>query len=230
MTEQPRLATQGIIARRTNYGEADRILTLITPQGKLRALVRGVRKPKSRMAGGLSALSVCQLTILKGKGELDHIISTRQAVSWPSLVNDYDATMLAYELIEQVNRLLENEAESDYFELLVEALTALDAGQDRALIELGFRLRLLKLLGHQPELRQDANGQPLDSKQTYSMIPEEGTLQPDPAGTFDADAIKGWRVLLSLSLPQAGQVKGLSEVATRTLPLAKAFFAELYNR
>lgn len=47
------LRTQAIILRRTNYGESDRILGLITPHGKLSVLARGARKEKSRLAGGI---------------------------------------------------------------------------------------------------------------------------------------------------------------------------------
>ena len=47
------IKTLGFVLRRTNYGEADRILNLITPQGKISAIAKGVRKPKSKLAGGV---------------------------------------------------------------------------------------------------------------------------------------------------------------------------------
>ena len=46
--------TEAIILRRTNYGEADRVISLITPdRGKISGIAKGVRKPKSKLAGGL---------------------------------------------------------------------------------------------------------------------------------------------------------------------------------
>ncbi|HRQ86596.1 MAG TPA: recombination protein O N-terminal domain-containing protein, partial [Candidatus Saccharibacteria bacterium] len=45
--------TRAIILRRTNYGEADRILQLLTPEGRKSAIARGVRKEKSKLAGGI---------------------------------------------------------------------------------------------------------------------------------------------------------------------------------
>ena len=38
------IKTKGYVIRRTNYGEADRILNIITPLGKLSAMAKGVRK------------------------------------------------------------------------------------------------------------------------------------------------------------------------------------------
>ena len=45
------LRTFGYVLRRTNYGEADRILNIITPSGKISAIAKGVRKEKSKLAG-----------------------------------------------------------------------------------------------------------------------------------------------------------------------------------
>ena len=53
------LRTEAIILRRTNYGEADRILNMLTPQhGKVSAIAKGVRKAKSKLAGGLELFAV----------------------------------------------------------------------------------------------------------------------------------------------------------------------------
>ena len=45
--------TKAIVLRRTNYGEADRIVTFLTPVGKIRAMVKGVRGSKGKWAGGI---------------------------------------------------------------------------------------------------------------------------------------------------------------------------------
>ena len=44
------IKTMGYVLKRTNYAEADRILNLITPQGKISAIAKGVRKEKSKLA------------------------------------------------------------------------------------------------------------------------------------------------------------------------------------
>lgn len=49
----PQQVTDAIILTRTDYGEADRIITLLTPgHGKLRLIAKGVRRIRSKLAGG----------------------------------------------------------------------------------------------------------------------------------------------------------------------------------
>ncbi|MCA9330182.1 DNA repair protein RecO, partial [Candidatus Saccharibacteria bacterium] len=59
------IVTVGIVLARINYGEADRIVTILTPDhGKIRLLARGVRKIKSRLAGGIELFSINDLTYI----------------------------------------------------------------------------------------------------------------------------------------------------------------------
>lgn len=62
--------TQAIVLRRTNYGEADRILQLLTPLGKMSVMARGVRREKSRLAGGIELFGVSDIVVTTGKGEI----------------------------------------------------------------------------------------------------------------------------------------------------------------
>ena len=62
--------TKAIVLRRTNYGEADRILTLLTPLGQRNAIARGVRREKSRLAGGIELFAVSDVVLHRGKGSL----------------------------------------------------------------------------------------------------------------------------------------------------------------
>ena len=48
------IKTLAYVIRRTNYGEADRIINLITPEGKISAIAKGVRKEKSKLASKLA--------------------------------------------------------------------------------------------------------------------------------------------------------------------------------
>ena len=69
--------TQAIVLRRTNYGEADRILHLLTPDGRRSVMARGVRKEKSRLAGGIELFALCDVVIGEGRGELGVLTSAR---------------------------------------------------------------------------------------------------------------------------------------------------------
>ena len=60
------IKTSGYVVGRTNYSEADRILRIITPVGKVSAIAKGVRKPKSKLAGGIELLTLSDLVIHRG--------------------------------------------------------------------------------------------------------------------------------------------------------------------
>ena len=57
-----RYTTEAIVLSRFDFGEADRILTLITPgSGKLKAIAKGIRRPTSRIGGSLEPFA--ELTV-----------------------------------------------------------------------------------------------------------------------------------------------------------------------
>ena len=92
-----RTITRGIVLARTNYQEADRIITFITPdQGKLRVLAKGVRKSMSKMAGGIELFSISEIGFLKGRGELCMLTSTRLEKYFDTIVQDINRTVYIY--------------------------------------------------------------------------------------------------------------------------------------
>ena len=69
--------TQAIVLRRTNFGEADRILTLLTPLGQRGAMARGARREKSKLAGGIELFGVSDVVLQQGKIDLATLTSAR---------------------------------------------------------------------------------------------------------------------------------------------------------
>lgn len=68
------IVTSGIVLNRINFGEADRILTVITPdQGKLSLIAKGVRKEKSKLAGGIELFSVSNISFIPPKKRSVHL-------------------------------------------------------------------------------------------------------------------------------------------------------------
>ena len=55
--------TRAIVLRRTNYGEADRVVQLLTVEGRRSVMARGVRKEKSKLAGGIELFAVSDVVI-----------------------------------------------------------------------------------------------------------------------------------------------------------------------
>ena len=84
------IRTFGYVLRRTNYGEADRILNIITPLGKISAIAKGVRKEKSKLAGGVEMFSLIDFNIHKGKSDLGTVIGAKMIKYYGEILKNYD--------------------------------------------------------------------------------------------------------------------------------------------
>lgn len=215
------LQTKGIVLSRTYYGEADRIVTVLTPSyGKLRLMARGVRKPKSKLAGGIELFSVSDLTFIEGKGEMGTLISSRLSQHYSQIVTNIERVQLGYGLIKMLNKATEDHPGPEYFDLLEQTLAGLnDSKIDTKLIKTWFGAQLLKLAGHSPNLKTDVNGEPLEATKSYNFDYEAMAFAPQPKGTFKTGHIKALRLLFSQNIKQLSQVKGLLEALTKLEPL-----------
>jgi DNA repair protein RecO (recombination protein O) len=232
----PIYQTTGIIIGRTNFGEADRIIRLLTPDhGKVSAVARGVRKIKSRAAGHLELFGEASLMLATGRN-LDVITSARLLWYPHALVAAYDRIGLAYAITTAVDRLTEpGQAQAPLYELLAEALRAVDGGATGPLPELWFKLRLLQLLGYRPELGACIVCGTHDPAVGYAFSPDRGGIvcasdatpgdHPMPVG-----AIKFWRVLSDHSYVTAAQIENAATTAATTLTLCDAFYEHHLGR
>jgi DNA repair protein RecO (recombination protein O) len=145
--------TDAIILRRADFGEADRLLTVFTPErGKLRLLAKGVRKITSRKAGHVELFMLVDMLIAQGRTW--DIISQAEIVEpYRDLRDDLDKTSHAYYLAELVDRFTEeHDANQPLFELLAVTLAHISHGDDPFLALRYFELHLLSLTGYQPQL------------------------------------------------------------------------------
>ena len=209
-----------IVLRRTNYGEADRIVTFLTPVGKVRAIVKGVRRSKSKLAGGIELFSESTITFLQTQGDLQRIISTRLEIHWDGIVGDLQRMMFGYEAMKLLDKHIEDDAERDYYDLLKNTLAALgDTSLPLAGVKVWFYSRLLRLQGREPNLSTDHTGAKLKQDQLYGFSVDDMSFYPSTDGVFRADHIKLLR-LFSAHRPQILlQVKNLSEIITPLEPL-----------
>ena len=64
------IRTKGYVLKRTNYGEFDRILNIITPVGKFSVIAKGVRKEQSKLAGSIEMFTLIDFNIHFGRSDL----------------------------------------------------------------------------------------------------------------------------------------------------------------
>ncbi|HJM04280.1 MAG TPA: DNA repair protein RecO [Candidatus Saccharimonadaceae bacterium] len=214
--------TRAIVLRRTNYGEADRILWLLTPDGRRNVMARGVRREKSKLAGGIELFSICDVVIGEGKGELGVLTSSRLVQFYRHIIEDYDRLQFGYEAIRLVSKASETIDEPEWYDLLAELLMALDSTTIALeLTQTWFYLRYATLLGHQLNLSIDVNGDRLDAEQTYRYDASEQGLLPWPNGSLTAEHIKLLRLVASRPLKILAQIGGLETILSDCFQVAR---------
>jgi len=144
--------TEGIVLKRTNLGEADRILTIFTKKrGKIKTIAKGVRKTLSKLAGHIELFCLTDFVIAEGRN-LDTICGAETIKCFFKLRNNLPATHAAYYLAEIINEMTaENEAHPEIFVLLNDILEHLDSGQKKLLVSY-FEINFLAEAGYRPEL------------------------------------------------------------------------------
>jgi DNA repair protein RecO (recombination protein O) len=224
MSTRPSIRTQAIILRRTNYGEADRILSLLTPDyGKVSAIAKGVRKARSKLAGGLELFATCDVTVVQGRGNIGTISSARIIKFYRGILKDYDRMQLGYELVKVVNRTAENVPDSELYYLLLGSLAYLDEPSvDIRVLEVWFRLRLADVLGVGLNLATSADGRLLSADGLYDYDFSDTAFVARHAGRFGAGHIKLLRLANAKNPAVLRQVSGLDTVLSDCLWLVRA--------
>ncbi len=197
------LTTQAIVLSRTDFGEADRILTLLTPEyGKLRVMAKGVRRIKSKLAGGIELFSVSDIAFIKGRSEIGTLMSSRLRKHYGDIVKDIERTMLGYELIKQLSQSTGDEPEPDFFLLLEHTFESLNnLGLNLELIRIWFSAQLLRLNGQTPNLQTEISGEKLVSDKSYEFSVGDAALVRNEHGNLHADDIKFLRLLFGGNQP-----------------------------
>lgn len=207
------IRTRAIVLRRTNYGEADRILQLMTPEGKRSVMARGVRREKSKLAGGIELFAVSDVVINEGRGELGILTSARLVHFYQHIMQDYDRLQFGYEVIKHVAAASEMVNEPEWFDVLFEVIKALDATTlPLQLTQTWFYLRYVELLGSPLSLVNDIDGQRLQPDQRYMYDISEKGLRQAMNGELTADHIKLMRLIQAKPLEVLVQVGGTGAI------------------
>lgn len=214
--------TQAIVLRRTNYGEADRILQVLTPTGKRGVIARGVRREKSRLAAGIELFAICDIVISEGKGELGTLTSARLSKFYRHIIEDYDRMQFAYTAIKLTSGASEMVDGPEWYDVLAEVLTGLDDITTRLdLIQTWFYVRYSALMGYELSLWHDINGDKLSPDLKYNYDESEQGLRQMNNGGLTADHIKLLRLIATRPLKTLIQIGGIESILPDCLLLAR---------
>jgi DNA repair protein RecO (recombination protein O) len=234
------------VLRARPLGEADRVFTLLTRErGKVDAVAKGVRRPRSSMAGRLEPLAEVRVALHKGRS-LDVITEARTIASyWTGLCRP-EALATASLFDETVDLFSEPDlALPEIYALLADAIAAVAASESPALLVPRFQLRLLHALGLAPAddacvrcgdgftehgAWLDLDGGGLGCERCYGARGDEHALEPADVANFRAlGAPRGAGAALTATLRVARAVDDIVTWHLGKRPKARALVYEFQS-
>ncbi len=248
-----RYVTDAIVLSRFDLGEADRVLTLITPDhGKLKAIAKGIRRPTSRLGGSLEPFAELTIGLARGR-TFDVVTEVRVGHAWLGLRDNLESAATAWYLAELADRSLEERHEAQpMYALLRRAYELLDAGMAPGRVARWYEMHLADELGQRPEVDRCVEcDRMLEASETFRWVPPLGGVvcsrcpgpPVDRAGLglealkllkayqrLDAEAIAGLRLSDSTEREVEASMRDFMRVALERDPRSLAFLDEVRSR
>jgi DNA repair protein RecO (recombination protein O) len=227
------------VLRHSDYGEADRMLTLYTRQmGKARAIAKGARKMASRKAGHIEPFTHVKLQLAKGRDVL--IVTQAETVdAYLSLRDSLVLTSHASYMLELLDRFtyVDETENSSIFRLLTDSLSRLASNHDIWLVIRYYEMRLLDHLGFRPQLFECTNcGRKIEPEDQYFSFSAGGAICPRCGRglpnllPISIDTLKYLRHFQRSSYADASRAKPDSQVQQEAETLMQGYFTYLLER
>ncbi|MGI6189041.1 MAG: DNA repair protein RecO [Clostridiales bacterium] len=234
--------TQGIVLRYTNFREADRMLTIFSPdRGKMQVLARGCRKPKSRLLAASELFCYADYIFVKSK-EIYVMTQADIRNSFYDIRNDVERLTYGTHILALTEEAV-NYEEGNFrlFYMLLQVLAYLAYGEinpaDTAHV---FELKLIDLLGYRPVLdRCIACGSPieqLNSNKLFFSASQGGIVcRSCNSGVNDGYAvhkntIQTMRFILSMDIKRLGVLKFSGMVRNELDYILSGYLSEIIGR
>jgi DNA repair protein RecO (recombination protein O) len=206
----PTYQADAIVLRRLDYGETDRIVTLLTREhGKLAAIAKGARRGKSRVSGSLDLFARSTMMLAKGRN-LDVVAQVERRGDARHIAGDLQRTAYACLVAEIIDKVLEDRHPVDeIFELVDSTLQQLNMVERSPRADtLWFLMRILDTLGYQPQLQDCPGcGAPLPEAKGWFSPLLGGVLCDRCAAHDQAGSFVSVNSLKVLRLMAAGQAE-----------------------
>jgi len=211
-TRERSFRAEAVVLRHSNWGEADRMLSLFTlEQGKLRAIAKGARKPRSRKAGHLEPFMRTSLLLARGRDML--IVTQAETLDAHQPVrDDLLLSTQAYYVVELLDRFTYEEGENRaLYRLLADTLARLSTQPNPDRVVRYYEVRLLDLVGFRPQLFACVScGAEIQPQDQFFSAERGGVLCPkcgkgSGAWPVSMDALKYLRHFQRSSYAQAAQ-------------------------
>jgi DNA repair protein RecO (recombination protein O) len=233
------LRVDAVVLRHSDFGEADRLLSLYTRQrGKMRVIAKGARKIASRKAGHIEPFTNVTMQLATGR---DMFILTQADTvdAYLPLREDLILTSQASYVIELLDRFTyEDEMEnSAIFRLLTDTLSRLASRTEPWLVLRHYEMRLLDQLGFRPQLFECVNcGREIKAEDQYFSFRAGGAICPrcgqglPNLHRISVEALKYLRHFQRSSFAEAARANPGADVQMETESLMQGYFTYLLER
>ena len=228
-----------VVLRHSDYGEADRLLTLFTRQlGKARAIAKGARKIASRKAGHIEPFTHVRLQLAKGR-DMFLITQADTVDAYLPLRDDLILTGHAAYVLELIDRFsYEDETEHpSTFRLLTETLSRLASIADVWVTLRYYEIRLLDHVGFRPQLFECANcGREIKPEDQFFSFTAGGVICPrcgkglPHLHDISVEALKYLRHFQRSSYAEAVRARPSLDVQQEVEHLMQGYFTYLLER
>jgi DNA repair protein RecO (recombination protein O) len=234
----PTFRLEAVVLRHSDWGEADRMLWLFSLEmGKLKAIAKGVRKPRSRKAGHLEPFTRVSLLLAQGR-DLPIVTQAETLDAYIPLREDLLRTTCAAYVVELLDRFTYEEGEHrGLYHLLVDTLERLCQPLDPNLAMRYYEVRLLDFVGFRPQLFKcvsceaeiKAQDQYFSAHLGGALCPNCGS-QPGEARPVSLRALKYLRHFQRSAFPEAKRAVMASALNHEIETLVQYYITYLLER
>lgn len=185
-------------------------------------MARGVRREKSKLAGGIELFAVSDIVVGQGKGGLGVLTSARLVTFYRHILEDYDRTQFAYEVLKEVGKASETLDEAAWYDTVLDVLVALNVKSiSLDLVKVWFYLHYSALLGYELNVLRDCRGEKLEESLKYRYDDTEKGYVQAQNGEIEAAHIKLLRLAAAKPLGTLAQVGGMQAFLPVCLNVAR---------
>ena len=227
-----RYTTDAIVLSRFDLGEADRVLTVITPTGgKLKVIAKGIRRPTSRLGGSLEPFAELTVALARGR-TFDVVTQVSVGHAWLNLRDSLESTATAWYLAELADRSLEERhAAEPLYALLRRAYELLDAAMAPGRVARWYEMHLLDELGQRPEVDRCVEcDRVLEADERFRWVPPLGGVlcqrcpgPPHERAGISLDAVKLLKAYQRLDIEALAALRLAPDVERETEAALREF-------
>lgn len=204
--------TEAVVLKGYDYGEADRILTLYTPQrGKVRAIAKGVRRTKSKMSGHLDLFTRTNLLVAHGR-QLDIVTQAEAMESFRTMRTNLERLSYGHYVAELVDAFSAEQLPNyPLYALTVTAYRRLASSPNLDLVMRSFEIQLLGFTGYRPQLHRCVNCDSTIEPRVNRFSPKLGGVLCPDCGAADTAApaisVAALKALRNLQVNEASMLQ-----------------------